>query len=120
MGSLTRLLAGGAALLWAGFWLFFIVAESMAWRTPLALMAPWVAVGLLFVLLAVFAWRSERTGGMLLVLAGTIAGLTYLTWPPAGLPATVRLGTAIMLGVPPIVSGLLFIAHHHAVSGRPA
>jgi DNA-binding transcriptional LysR family regulator len=121
MPDLRTLLARGLALLWAGFWLFFVVAESLAWHTPIAVMAPWVGAGLLFVLLAVFAWRSELTGGVLLVVTGALAGLTYLTWPPAGLSPVVRLVTAAMLGVPPILAGVLFLTHHHfATRGGPA
>jgi uncharacterized membrane protein HdeD (DUF308 family) len=114
-------LARGLALLWAGFWLFFFVAESLAWHTPIATMAPWVGAGVLFVLLAVFAWRSEVAGGVLLGAIGAVTGLAYLTWPPAGLPAVVRLVTAAVLGVPPILAGLLFLTHHHVTStrGRP-
>jgi hypothetical protein len=45
------------ALLWAMFWLFFFVAESLAWRTPALVAAPWVGVGLLFVILALAPLR---------------------------------------------------------------
>jgi hypothetical protein len=107
-------------VLWAGFWLFFFVVESIAWQTPITRMAPWVLAGCLFVLLAALAWRAELTGGALLLTAGTLVGLAYLAWPPEGLAPSVRVVTAAMLAVPPVVSGMLFIAHHRAVSGRPA
>jgi len=54
----------GLALLWAGFWMFFFVAESWAWQTPVLAALPWVGVGLFFVLLALLPWRWERTGGL--------------------------------------------------------
>jgi hypothetical protein len=51
------LLARALALLWAGFWMFFFVAESWAWHTPVPVALPWVGVGLLFF------WRWYRGAG---------------------------------------------------------
>ncbi len=67
------LFARGLALLWAGFWMFFFVAESVVWQTPVGLMLPWVGVGLLFVLAALTPWRWETVGGILLATVGLLA-----------------------------------------------
>jgi hypothetical protein len=40
-------LARALALLWAGFWMFFLVIESAVWHTPVSVALPWVGVGLL-------------------------------------------------------------------------
>ena len=45
-------IARALALLWAGFWICFFVAESWAWRSPWRVMAFWAGVGLAFSILA--------------------------------------------------------------------
>ena len=76
------LAARALALSWAGFWMFFFVAESAAWHTPVRAALPWVGVGLLFALLALVPWRWETTGGLLLMVVGLSAGITYGIWSP--------------------------------------
>jgi len=105
------ILARALALLWAGFWLFFFVAESLAWHTPWHVTAAWTALGVLFVLLAVAPWRWEATGGALLIAAGAAAGVAYAIWPPAGLPLSARLATDLAFCGPPVVAGILFLMH---------
>jgi hypothetical protein len=115
------LLARALALLWAGFWLFFIVAESLAWHTPLALMVPWVLAGLFFGLAALLPWRWEAAGGRLLIGIGLVASLAYAAWSPSGLPAWSRALTLFVFGAPPIVAGVLFLVHDRAArSSQPA
>ena len=104
------------ALLWAVFWLFFFVAESLAWRTPALVAAPWVGVGLLFVILGLLPWRWEVTGGLLLVVAGLLSGVAYAIRAPAGLPLASRVISTVVFSVPPLVAGILFLRHHRAVT----
>ena len=104
------------AMLWAVFWLFFFVVESLVWRTPPLVMASWVGVGLLFVILALLPWRKEGTGGFLLAVAGLLAGVGYVIWAPPGLPLVSRVITTIVFGGPPLVAGILFLRHHRAVT----
>jgi len=40
--------ARALALLWAGFWTCFFIAESLVWHTPVYRMTIWVCVGLMF------------------------------------------------------------------------
>jgi hypothetical protein len=108
-------LARALALLWAGFWLFFFIAESWAWHSPLRVALPWVGVGLLFTALALLPWRWEATGGVLLVAAGVSAGIAYTIWPPTRLPVPVRILTTAVFGAPAIAAGILFLLHHRAV-----
>jgi len=105
-------LARALALLWAGFWTFFFVAESLAWQTPLGRMTIWVAVGLAFVILALAAWRWEVAGGMALLAAGMLAALAYGIWGPRDLSVTTRVTTLVAFGVPPVAAGALFLMHH--------
>jgi len=104
------------ALLWAVFWLFFFVAESLVWRTPALVAAPWVGAGLLFVILGLLPWRWEVAGGLLLVVAGLLIGVAYAIWAPPGLPLASRLITTVALGGPPLVAGVLFLKRHRTVT----
>lgn len=114
------LLACALALLWAGFWMFFFVAESWAWHTPVLVALPWVGVGLLFVFLALVPWRWELPGGLLLVVVGLSAGVAYAIWsPPRGLPVVSRVLTTVVFSVPPLAAGILFWLHHRAKVGLP-
>lgn len=104
------------ALLWALFWLFFFVAESLAWRTPPLVAAPWVGVGLLFVILALTPLRWEVTGGVLLVVIGMLIGVAYAIWAPPGLPLASRVSTIVVLSGPPLGTGILILRHHRAAT----
>jgi hypothetical protein len=106
------------ALLWAVFWLFFFVAESVAWRTPAHVTASWAVVGLLFVVLAVLPWRKEGTGGLLLLFTGSSIGVAYVIWAPQGLPFASRVITTVVLSGPPLAAGVLFLRHHRVVAAR--
>ena len=57
MAFIARLLA----VAWAVFWLFFLVAESLAWCTPTLVTAVWAGVGLRFVILPLVPWRRKST-----------------------------------------------------------
>ena len=112
MVFIARLLA----LLWAVFWLFFFVAESLAWRTPVLATAFWAGVGLLFVVLALLPWRKEVNGGLLLVVAGLLIGVAYAIWAPPGLLLAGRVITTGVFSGPPIIAGILFLKHHRAIA----
>jgi len=109
-------LARALALLWAGFWTFFFIAESLAWHTPLDRTTIWVAVGLAFVILALVAWRWEVAGGLVLIAAGVLAALAYAIWGPRELSVTIRVTTLLAFGVPPVAAGALFLMHHHGIT----
>lgn len=115
---LEQFLARALATLWAGFWLWFFVVESLYYHTPLPVMALWVTLGLFFVLLTVMAWRRETVGGALLAAVGIAASVVYAWRPPPDLSLRVVLATTAMFGVPPFVAGVLFLLHHRTVSLR--
>ena len=114
MKARLALLGRALALLWAGFWIFFFVAESWVWRTPVLVALPWMGVGLLFLLVALLPWRWERTGGFLLVGIGLVAGVAYAICSPARLSVAGRLLTLSTFSGPPLVAGILFLAHQRA------
>lgn len=106
------------ALLWAAFWMFFFIAESVAWRTRPDVAAPWIAIALFFLILALVPWRWEWTGGVLLTTVGVLAGGIYAFLAPDALPVYPRVMTAATLGVPPLVAGILLLWHHRAAIAR--
>jgi len=108
--------ARALALLWAGFWTFFFIAESLAWHTPLYRMTIWLCCGLIFLLLALAAWRWEVAGGLMLIVGGVLAALAYSIWGPQRLPLASRVTTLLALGVPPAAAGALFLIHHHGIT----
>lgn len=114
----SALLARVLALMWAGFWMFFFVAESAAWHTPVRTALLWAAVGLLFVCLALVPWRWERIGGILLVLVGLSAGVAYAIWSSPQLPVASRGLTTAVFSAPPLAAGVLFLMHFRAATAK--
>jgi hypothetical protein len=111
-------IARALALVWAGFWIFFVVAESWVFRTPARLVLPWAGLLLLFLMVALAPWRWEVTGGVLLMGVGVLAGTAYTIWPPAGLPLASRVMTTVVFAGPPLLAGILFLIDHRAVTAR--
>jgi hypothetical protein len=107
-----RHFARALALLWAGFWTSFFLAESLAWHAPWDRMTTWLAVGLAFVILALLAWRWEVVGGLLLMAAGVLVPLAYWFWGPRALPVATRAAILLAFGVPPVAAGALFLMRH--------
>jgi len=108
--------ARALALLWGGFWTLFFIAESLAWHTPMYRMAIWLCVGLVFVILALVAWRWEFAGGLMLIAGGVLAALTYGIWEPRELSLVSHVTTLLTFGVPPAAAGALFLIHHHGIT----
>jgi hypothetical protein len=108
--------ARALALLWAGFWTFFFIAESLVWHARLDRMTIWVAAGLVFVILALVAWRWEVAGGLVLIAVGVLAALAYAIWGPRELSVSIRGVTLLAFGVPPVAAGILFLLHHHGIT----
>jgi hypothetical protein len=111
------LIARVLALLWAGFWLFFFVAEAWVWRTPARVMVSWGGVGLLFVILALLPWRWEVIGGLVLLVFGLSIGVAYPIWP-LHLPLVSRVITTVVLSGPPLAAGIVFLVHHRPLTAR--
>lgn len=109
------LLARALALVWAGFWMFVLIAESWAWHTPVPMALPWMGLGLLFVFLALLPWRWELTGGLLLVVVGLLAGVAYAIWSPPQLPVASRVLTTVVFSVPPLAAGILLLVHRRVM-----
>ena len=114
----SAFLARTLALVWAGFWMFFFVAESWAWHTPLLSALPWIGLGVTFIILALAACRWETAGGLLLVAAGFSTAVAYAFWAPLSLTIAVRVLGSCVFGVPALVAGVLFLTHRQAGTER--
>jgi hypothetical protein len=112
------IMARALALLWAGFWAFFFVAEARVFRTPMRVTLLWAGIGLLFLILALVPWGWERGGGALLAVAGLSIGLAYAIWAPPRLPIPSRVITNVLLAGPPLAAGIVFLMHHRAGATR--
>jgi hypothetical protein len=112
------IIARALAMLWAGFWAIFFVAEAWAWETPVRATVWWAGVGLLFLILALVPWGWERGGGVLLAVAGLLIGVAYAIWAPPRLPLPSRVITTLVLGGPPLVAGIVFLMHHRDIAAR--
>ena len=117
--------ARALVLLWAGFWIFFFVGSAVVEGASGLVMVIGAAVLLLFAILALVPWRWEGTGGLLLVVTGLLAGVTYAIASAAivrsdgsPLPLAVRAITTVVFTVPPLVAGILFLIHHRSLTTR--
>jgi hypothetical protein len=99
--------ARALALLWVGFWIFFLVAAG----APVRMMVFGAGVLLLFVVMALVASRWEVAGGFLLGFFGLVIGIAHAISGKGGI------GTVFLAG-PPILVGILFLMHHRAVATR--
>ena len=110
-----RFFARAISSLWAVFWLWFGLASGIAeGMTPGGILVHSAVPGLLFLLLAAFAWWKERTGSYVFLLAGLFTYGAY--WNMVGhRGVTYFLGVGSMLALPMLLAGLLF----HLASRQP-
>jgi hypothetical protein len=107
---LARIVAG----LWAGWWTFFGVASGLGERmTPAGVFLHAALPGLVFMLLAAFAWRWEAAGGSALFATGLFVAAVYRRCFPAQPPPVYHF-ILITMALPPALAGLLFVANRWA------
>lgn len=96
-------------LVWAGFWLWFGIAEGIYVGRPwYVVISHGLPIGLAFLIIALIAWRWPKPGAVLLILTGfVIAGLYPIYW--AGLPTNTKLFGIATLALPPLLSGLMLL-----------
>jgi hypothetical protein len=98
------------AMLWAAFWTWFGLASGIAEGLGPAGVLMHTVPFLPFVLLLLVAWRWEAAGGILLVLAGLFIAVAYpLVFRRMPLPTTIFV--LLTMAVPPLLAGILFLAH---------
>lgn len=97
-------------MLWAGTWAQFLISQALVWRSAIGNTTLWIALGLAFVLLALVPWRWEPQGGALLMVCGLALLLAYQLWPPTQLRPGIQALLAMLLTLPPLFTGLLFLS----------
>lgn len=97
-------------VLWAGFWIFFVVGSALGGGGKADVPSGESIKGILILLGVViicltavyFAWRPPRVAGIASILIGTLVALAFLSISG---PAGMLLFTAL----PPFLSGVLFL-----------
>ena len=111
-----RPLALAVSSTWAIWVVVFAVGEAALdrnWFAP-------VVVVVLMVVSIVVGWRYEPVGGILLLLEGLLVCLAY----PIGFLHAAKTGAMLFvivtLGLPPILSGLLYLSAWNRTRSHPA
>jgi hypothetical protein len=108
--------ARAVAAFWAGFWLWFGAASAIAGHQPWLQVLYWACrPGAIFAALAAAAWRWPRVGGALLVLTSIVVAGWYAVWF-GHMPLATKALTLATFALPPLISGILFLAHKRAAS----
>jgi len=112
-----RVLKGASilALAWGAWWTFFGIASGIGESIGALGTVMHTLPGLVFLASAFIARRWNLPGGVLLVAVG-IGALRFFGYLPSRLLSI----TALLLGLPPLVSGAIFIeAALRRLRGRP-
>jgi hypothetical protein len=97
-----RYMARAIALVWAGWWTVFGLLAGIGEGGGLeGIFLHTLMPGLIFLGVALLAWRWERAGGALLVLTGLV------TLPIFGYAQTPQ--GFVLLALPPLLAGLLYL-----------
>lgn len=100
------------SLVWAGFWTWFGLASGIYEKgKPLEILLHTAVPGLVFLVSALIAWRWQAVGGVLLLLEGLVIAVGYLLMVQhSRFSLLTRIQVDLMLALPPLVSGILFLA----------
>lgn len=110
MNFSARVISG----LWAGFWIFFVVASSAAdfnWRGSASLGGLLIPLSftIALLLLAFTAWKWVKVGRIVLPLAGVAIFIAYPIMAK-NFTASTKAFVITALGLPPLSAGVLLIA----------
>jgi len=107
-----RYVAGALALAWAAWWSFFGLASGISeGLSPGAVVLHMTVPGLIFFASAVLAWRTGVIGGAVLALEGLAVLIAYPLMTYHQFPFSTIVVVILTMSLPPLVAGLLFIAH---------
>ena len=109
-----RSVAKSLALVWALWWIFFGVAYAVGEKFSKQALLVLLVFPLLFLGSAMLPRLSERTGGTVLLVEGLIILVGYPWFTYGRVPLFAIVVVLFMLGLPPLISGFLFLA-----AGRP-
>lgn len=109
MQEWERMVARVLSLAWGVFWAWFGFASGVAEYASFADVLLQMLPGLIFIGISLYAWKSPAAGGAILLVVALVVFCAY--WSSEAGGAAVRgLGTAILLSMPPLMSGALFLA----------
>ena len=104
-----RVVARVLSLAWGVFWAWFGFASGAAEYASIADTILQTLPGLLFIGVSLFAWKNPAAGGAMLMALAFVVFCAY--WSSvAGNGTGEGLGTAVLLSLPPLMSGVLFLA----------
>lgn len=104
-----RAVARVVSLGWGVFWAWFGFASGVAEYASVGDILLQTLPGLIFIAVSLLAWKHPAPGGALLVAMAIVVFTAY--WAGAETaPAVTGLGTALLLSLPPLTSGVLFLA----------
>lgn len=105
------------SLAWGVFWAWFGFAAGVAEYASLGDIAMQMLPGLIFLAVSLIAWRAPVAGGVMLIAMAFVVFAAY--WSGADIHAGPREHvTALLLALPPLLSGLLFLATAPAARAR--
>jgi hypothetical protein len=110
--SILLYIARTIAFLWAAFWLFVGITSGIGEGLKLAgLIMHVIFPGVLFLSLALFAWRWPVHGAIVLILCGIAVLILYPVQMGRGFPLSTVLFVLSTMGAPPLIAGLLMLIH---------
>jgi hypothetical protein len=108
LAQCLRHLARVLASVWAGWWIFFGLASSLAaGLSPAEVLLYTVVPGLIFLVSAVVLWQQEVMGGLILLLEGLIILIGYPMVVSGDFPPGVIIFVVSTMALPPLISGFL-------------
>lgn len=104
-----RVAARVVSLGWGVFWAWFGFASGAAEYASVGDVAVEMMPGLLFLAVALLAWKHPAPGGALLMALAIVTFTAYWAGTETA-PSVHRLGPALLLSLPPLASGALFLS----------
>jgi len=110
-----RVVARILSLGWGVFWAWFGFASGVAEYASFADVFLQSLPGLIFIGISLFAWKNPAAGGAILLVLSFVVFCAY--WSSVGGQHAMQgLGTAVLLSLPPLMSGALFLSVAPAAS----
>jgi hypothetical protein len=112
-----RMVARVLSLGWGVFWAWFGFASGVAEYASFGDVFLQSLPGLIFIGISLFAWKNPAAGGAILLVLSFVVFCAY--WSSVSGDHVVQgLGTAVLLSLPPLMSGALFLSAAPGASRR--
>jgi hypothetical protein len=103
-------------VLWAGFWIFFVVGSALGGGGkadfPESIKGILTLLGVVIICLTAvyFAWRPPRVAGIASILIGILVALAFLS-------ISGPVGMLLFTALPPVLAGVLFLIRARRLQG---